>query len=271
MTTLSNKKIIITGATGGIGAPLVKLLAKENAELFLLSSRTENLQKLQEEIGKTDSKINLIEADLSSSDGIKNAAEKVSKIVDVDILINLAGISYFGSLGLQKFEEIEKLYNVNVLAPTILSQAVLPEMIKNRSGHIVNIGSIFGSIAFPFFATYSASKSALRGFSEALSREVCDSQINVSYVAPRAVKTSINEGDVSKFLAETKTVIDEAEAVAKKILKIVKNPKSYSYFGFPECLFVRLNYLLPSLVSSSLTKQSEIAKRILLEGFKKRN
>lgn len=268
MTKLSNKKIIVTGATGGIGAPLVKLLAKEKAELFLLSSSIEKLQKLREEIDKTGSKINLIETDLSSSEGIKKAAAEISKIADADILINLAGISYFGSLGLQKFEEIEKLYNINLFAPTILSQAVLPEMVKNRSGHIVNIGSILGSIAFPFFASYSASKSGLRGLSESLRRELQDSEVKVSYIAPRTVKTTINEGVATEFHKATKTKVDEAEDVARKILTRVKSPKNYSYFGFPESVFVRLNYLLPALVDGALAKESDIAKRILLENAK---
>lgn len=268
MTKLSNKKIIVTGATGGIGIPLVKLLANEKAELFLFSSSMEKLQKLREEIDKTGSKINLIEADLSSSEGIKKAAAEISKIADADILINLEGISYFGSLGLQKFEEIEKLYHVNLLAPTIFSQAVLPEMVKKRSGHIINISSIFGSIAFPFFASYSASKAGMRGFSESLRRELQDSGVKVSYVVPRAVKTAINEGLVTKLNEATKVKVDEAEDAARKILKKIKYPRSYSYLGFPESFFVRLNYLLPSLVDSALAKTSDIAKRILMENSK---
>lgn len=265
MIKLANKKIILTGSTGGIGEPLVKILAEEKPELFLLSSRIEKLQKLQQEITQTGSKVNLIEADLSSSEGIKNAANAVSEITNPDILINLAGVSYFGSLGLQKFKEIEKLYNINLLAPTILSQAVLPEMVKNHSGHIVNVGSIFGSIAFPFFTSYSASKSGLRGFSEALRRELSGSKVKVSYIAPRAVRTKINEGKVGDFLEATNSSIDRAEEIAKKITKKIKSPKNYSYFGFPEGLFVRLNYLAPSLIDSALTKQANMAKKILMD------
>ena len=263
MSNLNNKKIIITGASGGIGEPLVKLLAKEKVELFLLSSNSEKLKKLGEEIEACGSKVNYIEADLASVEGITSAAQKLSQISAPDILINLAGISYFGSLGMQKHQDIAKLYNVNLLAPTLLSQALLAEMVANSSGHIVNIGSIFGSIAFPFFATYSASKAGLRGFSESLRRELMGSGVKVSYIAPRAVKTKINEGKVSEFLKKTKSNIDEAELVAQKIFSILQSQKSYAYFGFPESLFVRVNYLLPKLVDCALKSKGDIAKTIL--------
>jgi short-subunit dehydrogenase len=265
MKDLKDKKIIITGAAGGIGEELVKLLAKEGANLFLLSASQDKLIKLQNEVKALGGLSNYAVVDLSNSQGIKDAAAIISEIDNPDILINLAGISYFGSFGLQKFDEIERLYNVNLLAPTILSQAILPEMVKRNSGQIVNIGSFFGSIAFPYYATYSSSKAGLRSFSESLRREVSKAGIKVSYIVPRAVKTSINDRLATEFLRRTKTAVDEPSLVATRILKAVKAEKKYAYLGFPESFFVRLNYLIPSVVDMALQKQGDIAREILSE------
>ncbi len=262
---MKNKKIIITGATGGIGEELVKLLDGEGAELFLIGSDLTKLKLLKDQL---KAKVTFAQCDLSKAAGIKDAAAIISEIDDVDILINLAGISYFGSLGLQKFEAIEKLYNVNLLAPTVLCQAVLPEMVRKNKGHIVNIGSIFGSIAFPYFATYSASKAGLRSFSEALRREVEKANIKVSYIVPRAGKTKINNDEMVEFSQKTHTKVDSAELVAQKVLQAIKQQKKYAYLGFPEKFFVYLNYLFPSLVDGALQKQAAVAREILTEKIK---
>ena len=264
MKNLENKKIIITGANGGIGSLVAKFLAKEKANLILISSNESGLQKVCNEIKISGGLADYIKADFSSIEGIKEAAEIISEIDNIDMIIHLAGITSFDSLGLQKQKNIELLYNVNLLAPIILTKAILPEMIKNKSGHIVNIGSIFGSIAFPYFSTYSSSKAGIRSFSEAMQRELDSTGVKVSYIAPRAVKTNMNGGKIANYLKITKTNVDEAENVAKKIIKTIKQEKKCTYFGFPESLFVRLNYLFPSLIGNGLKKQTAIAKEILM-------
>jgi short-subunit dehydrogenase len=257
MKNFKDKKIIITGATGGIGEEICKILEFFGAKLILIGSNQEKLQKL------CSKNADFITADLSSIEGIKDLASIISEMDNVDCLINLAGISYFGSLGMQKIDEITKLYNVNLLAPVILSQAVLPDMIKKNQGHIVNIGSTFGSIAFGFFATYSSSKAGLRSFSEAMRREIATSDVKITYIAPRAVKTPINDEKVIEFLKKTGANIDDAKDVAKQIVDAIIKKKKNVYFGFAESKFVRINYLLPHLVDKALAKNSEIAKEIL--------
>ncbi len=264
MKNLENKKIIITGASGGIGSFVAKLLAKEKANLILISSDESGLQKVCNEIKISDGLADYIKADFSSMGGIKDTADIISEIDNIYMIIHLAGIMSFDSLGLQKQENIEMIYNINLLTPVMLTKAVLPEMIKNKSGHIVNIGSIFGSIAFPYFSTYSSSKAGVRGFSESLSRELDGTGVKVSYIAPRAVKTNMNGGKIADYLKKSKTNVDEAQDVAVRIVRAIKQEKKCSYFGFPEALFVRLNYLFPSLVSNGIKKQSAIAKEILI-------
>lgn len=262
---MKNKKIIITGATGGIGEKLVEIFAKENAELFLIASSVEKLQKLQKGI---EGKSQIFAADLKSESGILATADFISKINDPDILINLAGTSYFGSLGKEDPAKIATLYNINLLAPTILSQSVLPQMIRKNSGQIVNISSIFGSIAFPFVATYSASKAGLRGFSEALRRELSSTGIKVSYVALRTVKTKFNDPLLEEFNHRIKATFDAPEEAAQKIFTAIKKQKKNSYFGPKESFFVHLNYMLPGLVDCALKSNAKVAAEILTRAQK---
>lgn len=264
MKILKDKKVIITGANGGLGNEVSKLLAKEEVNLILISQDEAGLQKTCQEIKSQNGKADYIKADFSSISGIKETASIISEIDDIYMIIHLAGVMSFNSLGCESQEKIENLYNINLLAPVILTKAVLPEMVKNKSGHIVNIGSIFGSIAFPYFSTYSSSKAALRTFSESLVRELDGTGVKVSYIAPRTVKTSINNGKNAEFIKETKANVDDPKKIAAKIIEKIKKEKKCSYLGFPESLFVKINYLFPSFVGKNLKKEASIAKKILM-------
>jgi len=129
-------------------------------------------------------------------------------------------------------------------------------------GHIVNIGSVFGSINFAHFVTYSSAKAGLRGFSEGLRREVAGSGIDVTYVAPRAVRTPFNGDDVLRLAAATRMNMDEPEAVAKRILRAISRHEKDVYIGFPESLFVRLNALMPRLVDVALASDDRKARAL---------
>lgn len=268
MTDFSNKKIVITGANGGIGQLICENLAHEKAELILISQDEASLQALCQRMKNMGCKADYIQADFSTIAGITEIASIISEIDHIDMLINLAGMMSFNSLGLESIDHIEKIYHVNVLAPVILTRALLPQMVARKSGHIVNIGSIFGSISFPYFSLYSSSKAAIRSFSESLMRELDGCGVKVSYIAPRAVATKMNGGMIDEYLKKTKSNVDDASKIAKKIISIIKKEKKFSYIGFPEKLFVRLNYLCPSLVSAGIQNQTNIAKEILMNQSK---
>jgi short-subunit dehydrogenase len=138
----------------------------------------------------------------------------------------------------------------------LIAHQVLPTMLEQKCGHIVNIGSTFGSIAFACFAAYSASKFGLRGFSEALRRELDGSGIKVTYIAPRAVKTKMNTSAVYRMADELNMQMDDPEWVAQCIVANIEKERKDVYLGFPESIFVRLNALLPRLVDSALRKQN---------------
>jgi short-subunit dehydrogenase len=129
-------------------------------------------------------------------------------------------------------------------------------MLARGTGKIVNIGSTFGSIGFAWFSAYSASKFALRGFSEALRRELADSGVTVAYIAPRAVKTKLNTAAVYQMAHATGMRMDAPSWVAGRVIRAIRHDRKDVYLGFPESLFVRVNTLLPRLVDMALRKQN---------------
>jgi len=254
-----DKRVVLTGATGGIGSQIAEQLSAAGARLTLADRNAEALQQAVEKLG-TDRTI-AVAADITSADGRQSIVdETIDCFGGIDILINSAGVSPFGSFVKQDPTMIQMTMEINTIAPMLLTQLVLPTMLEQDSGQIVNIGSTFGSIGFAWFTAYSTSKFAMRGFSQALRRELADTGVNVTYIAPRAVKTPINSSAVYEMAQVIKMNMDEPAHVASKIVEAVGNQKKECYIGFPESLFARINSILPGMVDNSLRKQDRIAK-----------
>jgi len=247
---LTGKTIAITGATGGIGALLCQRFLDLDANIIMIGRTKIQAQDAQ-----------FIQGDLSNIEGINQVISSL-KNHDIDILINLAGLQYFGPAEQESITHTQSLLTVNLMAPIMLTQALLPKMKQKKSGHIVNIGSTFGSINFAHFASYSSSKSGLKGFSEALRREVKSDGINITYIAPRAVNTPMNTSKLLNFASMTKMNMDEPSWVADKILNAIIDNKKDIYLGFPEKLFVRINAIFPRLVDWSLAENDQKAKKL---------
>jgi len=254
---VKNKRLVLTGAAGGMGSILARELFMRGAKLALVDANTDALKTLAEQLDGAVA----VSGDLSTAVGCQSVADQCRELLGgVDMLVNLAGINSFTAFEDETAEKIELMIHVNLLAPMWLSRALLPEMQQRNRGHIVNIGSTFGSIGFAYFSTYSASKFGLRGFSESLRRELADTGIKVSYIAPRAVKTAMNTEAVNRMGVATGMNMDEPEAVVVRIVAAIEADKKDTYFGFPESLFVRVNAVLPRLVDGALAAQNRVAK-----------
>jgi len=267
MTVLKEQRIILTGATGGIGKELAHQLLQQGCLVGLVGRSMNKLQKIASVLkteGHSADNFRFIEADITHlEDQQKIINEMNQHFSGIDMLINAAGIMDFVSFTDQSDERIEAIFKTNVIAPMQLCKKVIPNMMEQNHGHIINIGSVFGTIGFAWFTSYSSSKFALRGFSEALRRELMDTPIKVSYIAPRAVKTSLNSNAVYDMANEVKMNMDKPELVAKEIIRsMIKNHKT-RYIGFPESLFARINAIFPTLVDSATRSQNRIAKKYL--------
>jgi short-subunit dehydrogenase len=245
----SERKIVMTGASGGIGRCVAELLLRQGAALVTLSRSGEGPRGARH-----------LQGDLSTDAGIAAASALVAR-EEPDILVNLAGIQYCGPFDEQSLSGIRDAYMVNLIAPAALCQAALPAMRRRRDGQIVNIGSIFGSISFAHFASYSSAKAGLRSLSEALRRELIDTGIAVTYFAPRAVRTAVITPRVEKFARLTGMAIDEPSRVAARIVTAIERRQKDVYLGFPESLFVRLNAVTPRMVDRAVAAKDREAKR----------
>jgi short-subunit dehydrogenase len=148
----------------------------------------------------------------------------------------------------------------------LLIHALLPTLAKRPQAAIVNIGSVFGAIGYPGNATYSATKFGLRGFSEALRRELAGGTVRVLHVAPRTTRTTINSRAVDSLNDELGVAADAPETVAAWIRRRIELELAEGTLGWPERLYVKLNALLPRLVDGALRKQLPAVRRHAVAG-----
>ncbi len=257
---LKNKRILLTGATGGIGKHLALMLSGKGAKLAIVGRDASKLDDLANQIAQQGVAAEKIVADFEITGTAENvAAEAIKKLGAVDVLINNAAILDFIQFEDQSPERIAQMIHINVTAPIQLARAFLPQFKANNQGHYVMIGSIFGSLGFPHYATYCASKFAVHGFSQALRRELVDTNIGVTYIAPRGVITPMNDAAALAMLAKTGGNLDEPEKVAAIVVKALEHEKQEVFIGQPESFFAWLNGVLPQAVNIGLKKQTRLA------------
>lgn len=257
---LQGQRIVLTGANGGIGQFVAAQLAAKGARLLLVDRNAGGLQQLSQDIASRGGEAITLPVDLLQAGSVETVlATANQQLGGVDLLINNAGLIDFTLFQQHEPARIAQIMQLNSVVPMLLARAVLPQMLARQSGRIVNVGSMFGSIGFPHHAVYSASKFALRGFSQALRRELADSGVGVTYVSPRAVKTALNDERAVRMMQATKTAMDDPAFVAGKIIGAIEAERSECYIGMPESLFARINGILPGLVDNGLKEQTRVA------------
>lgn len=231
------RRIFVTGGSGGIGRPLVTLLQGAGASVAV-HDRTRD--------GALPGSLEALCAALAAD--------------PPDILISMAGANHFSRC---EDQPAESLLALNLMVPVRLSQAVLPAMRRRGSGQIVIIGSMAGLIALPHMTVYAAAKAGLKGFSDALRRELAGSGITVTHVAPRAVDTAMNDGPAARVNRLSGVHLDSAEAVAARILRAISHDAADVRIGWPERAYAMLNTIAPTLIDGGLRKTARIGEEVL--------
>ena len=221
MKKLGGRTALITGASSGIGKAIAILFAQEGADLCLVARRETALSEVARQCrGFGVVALDLVTDITNEAQVEKMAHEAIAASKRIDILVNNAGYVTFGPFTKTPIEEWDRMWMVNVRGAALVTQAIVPVMVGAKKGHIVNISSGFGIHGCANAAAYCATKFAVKGFSEALSKELWKDGIKVSVVCPGAVRTSFG-GDPSR---EKNEKFLEALEVAEVVLSVVSAP-----------------------------------------------
>lgn len=261
---LRGKRILLTGATGGLGQCLVMALAGKGAILSLVGRDQTKLDNLKHALEKKGNSAYTINADLSEMDAIPYVGQSARRQMGgIDILINNAGILDFIKFEQQHEGRIAQMIETNVTIPIQLTREVIKDFITGKQGQVVFIGSIFGSLGFPYFSTYCASKFAIHGFSQSLRRELLGANVGVTYIAPRGIHTPMNDENTVAMWKKTGSKMDKPEIVANRIVRALEREEQEVFIGEPQSFFAWLNGVFPKLVSAALRRDTRIAREFL--------
>jgi short-subunit dehydrogenase len=265
---IKGKVVIVTGASSGIGEATARQFGREGAKVALAARRVERLETLAKEIQtmNTGAEALVVQADLSKLEDIQSLIKQtLDRFGHIDVLVNNAGFGRLDWLeNLDPVKDIQAQFDVNVLGVIQTTRQALPVMIKQRSGHIINMCSMAGLVATPTYTIYAACKHAVHGFSEALRREVKPWGIDVSMIYPGGVATEFGShaGIKRKTKATTpQALLLTAEQVGAAVVQLVRRPRAMWILPWGWTFTVWLNRNLNWLVDYTTIKNFTIPER----------
>lgn len=265
---IKGKVVIVTGASSGIGEATARQFGREGAKLVLAARRVDKLEALAQEILAMGSGAEtfVVQADLSKLEDIQSMIKQtLDKFGRIDVLVNNAGFGRLDWLeNLDPLKDIQAQFDVNVLGVIQTTRQVLPIMIKQRSGHIINMCSMAGLVATPTYTVYAACKHAVHGFSEALRREVKPWGIDVSMIYPGGVVTEFqaHAGIKRKTGATTpKSLLLTADQVGAAVVQLVRRPRAMRILPWAWSFTVWMNRNFNWLVDNTTINRFTIPER----------
>ena len=233
------KTVVITGASSGIGAASCIEFAKKGASLALVARRKEKLGELEKTLAKFDITTLVCECDVSDKEQVqKMSSHVIEKFDKVDVLVNNAGFAIYGAVSDMSIEEIESQMNTNYFGMIYCIKNFLPKMLKQKSGHIVNVASVAASLGLPGIASYCASKFAMLGFSEGLKHELRGTGVGITVVSPIMVRTNFFDHKSFKYMPKYSPTSLSAQTVAKAVVSAANSS--------------RLEIIVPSVVRGAV-------------------
>jgi short-subunit dehydrogenase len=256
--TLRRASVLVTGASGGLGAAIARRLHHEGSDLTITGRRETDLSALAAELG---GRTRVVVADLALVADVHRLAESTA---DLDVLVANAGLPANGRLVELSADEIERSVDVNVRSTLLLTRLVLPTMLARGSGHIVIVGSLAGLACTPGSSVYHASKFALRGFGHALHAELRGSGIGVSLVSPTFVSGAGMWADTGAHAAHAEVTPEQVadacvEAIAANRAEILVAPATQRLAARAAVVFPQL--LQPVLRSSIVPPEAVAAQK----------
>lgn len=262
MTKLKDKTIWITGASSGIGKALAIALSDDNNNLILSARREDELEKVKNLcLAYGEATVEVLAFDLADEKAIQEGYNKIKQMFGgIDILINNGGISQRSAVTETDISVTRKIMDVNFFSYVNVTKAVLPDMIRDNSGHIVVTSSLVGKFGTPMRSAYSSSKHALHGFFDSLRAEVYKHNINVTLFCPGYINTEVSinalKGDGSSHgkMDENQKKGKSANECAWRIMKAIENNRDEAYYGGKEVMGVYIKRFFPWLFSYMVRK-----------------
>lgn len=251
-------RVLLTGASGGIGQAAAKVLVGAGASVMLTGRSPARLSALahglrRESTAAAMPQVEWHAADLTCSASVAALAEAAAGW-GCNVVVHNAGVPGFGRLEALRANEMAQVLQLNLFVPMLLTQAMLPHLRTRPEARILFVGSVLGRLGLPGYSVYSASKFGLRGFAEALRRELGDTRIGVQYLGPRSTRTAFNSDAVTHYNNACGTAMDDPHVAASALLDLLESGAPERFLGFPERWAVRLNGLVPAWLDGVFAK-----------------
>ena len=229
MSEIENKVVIITGASSGLGEATARRLAKHGAKLMLAARREERLKELVNEIGKEGGTAKYQVTDVTDRSQVEALARATKQAYDrIDVLVNNAGLMPLSPLAANKVDEWEQMVDVNIKGVLYGISAVMPTMLEQESGHIINISSVAGHKVFAGGTVYCATKFAVKAISEGIRIE-SDGKIRSTNISPGAVATeltsTISHEKTAEMAEQLYGIAIDADAISRAITYAIEQPE----------------------------------------------
>lgn len=242
-------RVLLTGAGGGIGREAAAALVRAGAAVLLAGRHPARLSAQARALGE-EPRVTWAAADLADPAQIERLAGEAAAW-GCNVVIHNAGIPAFGALAQHDAAAMQRVLQTNLLAPMLLTRLLLPHLTQQARAQVLCVGSALGRIGLPGYSLYSASKFGLRGFAEALRRELAATTVRVQYLGPRATHTDFNDQQVQAYNRATGATVDQPAVVAAAMVRLLQDEAAERFLGFPEKLAVRINGLAPTWLDGS--------------------
>ncbi|MEX0765808.1 MAG: SDR family NAD(P)-dependent oxidoreductase [bacterium] len=245
---MTGRTVIVTGASSGIGEATARAFGRAGDRVVLTARRVDRLQRLASELPESL----VVQADLTKPGAVDRlVGETLNRYQTIEVLVNNAGIGQYNWIEQLTEEEIQTEVTLNLIAPILLARAVLPSMLAQRRGVIINVSSVAGRIGTPTMAIYCATKSGLHGAGEALYRELRPRGVHVCTIYPGGVRgTESGKRKRVSLMESPEWLRLSTEQVAAEIVALADRPRPRRIVPWFFSPVVALNNLLPGLVDA---------------------
>ncbi len=248
--------ILITGATSGIGYEMAKILAEKKHNLILVARNSERLQSIKEKFNtKYGIKVIIFRKDLSMAYNAEALYQEIKKAdVQVDYVINNAGIGNYGQFTDTSLQEELNMIELNVTSLVVLTKLFSQDMVQRGNGTVMNVASLLSYLPFPYYSVYSATKAFVLAFSETVNAELKESGVMVKTLCPGPVNTAFTTPEMATTNAYKTNKPADPAFVASEGIKLLFSKKSKKIVGFNNWFISNLPRITPDFIMMKIKK-----------------